>query len=217
MWKTVDKADTAEGCMELRSSGPGKFVITIAGRVLMNGMAHKSELALATLACEGMITRRRPKILIGGLGMAFTLRAALDALPGDASIKVAELNPVVLRWCLGPLFDLTQGAVADPRVNVQVEDVAQAIVAGRRFDAIIVDLYEGPHAATQGKDDPVFGRQGLRRCREALVRDGVFAVWGEDRDPEFEKRIVDGGFSLHIERPGKGGRRHVVYIARPVG
>jgi len=203
--------------IELRTSGPGKFIITLAGRVLMNGMANRSELALATMACEVIAPRAKPHVLIGGLGMAYTLRAALDVLPQDATVVVAELNSVVLTWCQGPIADLTAGAVSDPRVEVRLEDVAESIAKANKLDAIIVDLYEGPHAATQGARDPVFGDAGLRACLAALVKDGVLAIWGEERDPAFEQRAANIGFRLQIERPGKGGRRHVVYLARPNG
>ena len=191
-------------------------MLTVAGRILMNGMANRSELALATMACEMLGSRPRPRVLIGGLGMGFTLRAALDALPKDAVVLVAELHAAVLSWCQGPIAGLTAGAVNDERVDVRLTNVSELITKSKGLDAIILDLYEGPHASAPGANQSLFDRDGLRRCRSALNRDGVLSIWGEERDPVFEKRIVTVGFSLQIERPGRGGRRHVVYLARPV-
>jgi spermidine synthase len=122
----------------------------------------------------------------------------------------------VVRWCQGPLAELTGRAVEDPRVSVEIEDVAAVIAeagrSGRLFDAVILDLYEGPR---EGADDPFYGRRALERTRAALAPGGVFAVWSEDADAAFEKRLTVAGFEVMRERPGKGGPRHVVYVARP--
>src|SRR5690349_7353098 len=113
----VEKVDTPDGPLELRKSGERHFMITIAGRVLMTSQLTRSETALAQLACLPIRDRAAPRVLIGGLGLGFTLRAALDTLPKKARVEVAELNPSVERWCRGPLAVLTQGAVSDPRVR----------------------------------------------------------------------------------------------------
>jgi len=152
-------------------------------------------------------------VLIGGLGMGFTLRAALDALPRRARVVVAEINQAVVRWCRGPLAGLTGNALEDPRASVVMEDVARVIERGG-FDAIVLDLYEGPRQATQAAEDPFYGPQALRRTRESLTPGGVFAVWSEDPDPAFEKRLRTAGFVVERRKPGKGGPRHVVYLAR---
>jgi len=158
-------------------------------------------------------------VLVGGLGMGFTLRAALDQLPTKAEVVVAEINPVVVRWCQGPLAELTGRAVEDRRVSVVMEDVAAVIAdagrSGRPFDAVILDLYEGPRESGQGEGDPFYGRRALERTRAALAPGGVFAVWSEDADDAFEKRLAVAGFEVKREKPGKGGPRHVVYVARP--
>lgn len=218
-WQTIDSVDTEEGLLELRRRGEGEFVIMVGGRVLMNGAAHLTEAAVAELACRPIAGRPQPRVLIGGLGMGFTLRAALDHLPGKAEVVVAEINPVVVRWCQGPLAELTGRAVEDPRVSVAIENVAAVIAeagrSGRPFDAVILDLYEGPRESGQGEDDPFYGRRALERTRAALAPGGVFAVWSEDADAAFEKRLAVAGFEVKRERPGKGGPRHVVYVARP--
>jgi spermidine synthase len=216
-WRTIAAVATAEGRLELRQRGEGDFLITIAGRVLMTSAARRSEEALARLACAGLAPGPRPpRVLIGGLGMGYTLRAALDALPGDAEVVVAELTRAVADWCRGPLAPLTAGAAADPRVRVIIADVA-AVIAGApasAHDAIALDLYEGPHGATQRADDPVYGAAALARTRRALAPAGVLAVWSEERDAPFERRVEAAGFALEVHRAGRGGRSHVVYLGR---
>jgi spermidine synthase len=217
-WETLDSVDTGEGRLELRRRGEA-FVITVAGRVLMSSMAHLTEAAVAETACREIADRERPRVLIGGLGMGYTLRAALDALPRGGRVVVAEINEAVVRWCRGPLAPLTGTAVRDSRAKVLLQDVAEVIAAAgrdprQRFDAVILDLYEGPRAATQGKEDPFFGREALRRTGEALTSKGVLAVWSEDPDAAFEKSLRRAGFQVERRKPGKGGPRHTVYLAR---
>ena len=130
--------------------------------------------------------------------MGYTLRAALDLLPADARVTVVELNPDVAAWCRGPLARLTAGAVDDPRVTIAVADVSDHLARAPRgsYDAILFDLYEGPHAATQSPDDPLYGPRGLVRARDALRPGGVFAVWSEEPDARFERRLADAGFRV---------------------
>ncbi|MFL6199059.1 MAG: spermidine synthase [Thermoanaerobaculia bacterium] len=221
-WETLDTVETAEGRMELRRRsrlGEEKpdFVITVAGRVLMSSMAHLTEVAVAEIACGEVAGRERPRVLLGGLGMGFTLRAALDALPRSGRVVVAEINQAVVRWCRGPLAHLTDRAAMDSRSRIVVEDVAQVIArAGDQpFDAIILDLYEGPRQATQGREDPFYGPAALERTRQALTPGGVLAVWSEDPDAAFEKRLRKSGFEVERRKPGKGGPRHAIYLAKP--
>lgn len=213
-WETLDAVETEEGRLELRRRGERDFVITVAGRVLMSSMAHLTEVAVAEIACGEVADRERPRVLIGGLGMGFTLRAALDSLPRSGRVVVAEINEAVVRWCRGPLAPLTNNAARDPRTKIVLQDVAE-VIAGGGFDAIILDLYEGPRAATQGREDPFYGPAALKRTRAALNPGGVLAVWSEDPDAAFEKRLRQGGFNVERRKPGKGGPRHVVYLARP--
>jgi spermidine synthase len=142
--------------------------------------------------------------------MGFTLRAALDALPPRARVVVAELHPVVLEWCRGPLAGLTDAAVDDPRVSVEIGDVAAAVASGRTFHAIVLDLFVGPQRPKG--DDPHFGPAALARTRATLEPDGVFAVWSEQADPAFEKGLRAAGFAVEKARPGRGGLRHMVYF-----
>jgi spermidine synthase len=213
-WQTIARVDTPEGALELRQRGAADFLITIAGRVLMTSQARRSEEALATVALRDRGPAGVRDVLVGGLGMGYTLRAALDLLPADARVTVVELNGDVAGWCRGPLAPLTGGAVDDPRVTVAIADVSEHLARTKpnSYDAILFDLYEGPHAATQAPDDPLYGPRALARARDALRADGVFAVWSEEPDTRFERRLADAGFRVEKHRAGHGGRAHVVYL-----
>jgi spermidine synthase len=218
-WQTIDKVDTGDGVLELRKRGERDFMILINNRVLMNSSANRSEIVLGELGCRKAATRPRPRVLIGGLGMGLTLKAALDSLPFTAQLVVAEWNPVVVTWCRGPLAMLTNRAVDDPRVNVMIDDVSAAIAraaqpGAEQFDAIIIDLYEGPGASCDALLDPFYGSRALETTAAALSSGGIFAVWGENPDASFEKRLTAAGFIVDRARPGRGGLRHVVYVAQ---
>ncbi len=218
-WRTLETEETEDGLLELRQRGDDDFLIMLGGRVLMNSRQNRSEIAVAEIPCQALAGHPAPFVLIGGLGMGCTLRAALDALPSTAHVVVSELNPVVERWCRGPLAKVSSDALADPRVRVEIGDVAQLIEAhGRngapRFDAIVLDLYEGPHAKTDAARDPLYGSRALERTRKALHPGGWLSVWSEGADAGFAKRLVKAGFETQSARPGKGGLRHAVYVAR---
>ena len=219
-WRIVDRFETDEGLLELRQRGETDFLIVFDKRVLMSSSSNLSEIALAELACESLKNKKKPRVLVAGLGMGFTLKAALDRLPADAEFVVAELNPIVVKWCRGPLAHLTDRAADDPRVKVVVDDVASVIrhaaMGGKeaRFDAIILDLYEGPSGGDRGRGAYLYGDRALGLSRSALKKGGIFAVWSEEPDKAFEKRSKAAGFSVNWQRTGgRGGRRHAVYIA----
>lgn len=217
-WKTIESVPTQEGLLELRQRGPKDFLITVDGTVLMNSMAHRSEMALGRLACQHLRGVDHPRVLIGGLGMGFTLKAVLDALQPNAKVLVAELNPVVRDWCRGPLAQITDGAANDPRVDLEICDVVDLVGrhskgdAADKFDAVILDLYTGPYVRTHKDDDLLFGSAAINRARDALKSNGVFAVWGENYDAGFAKRLAHTGFGSTSHRSIKGGFRHVVYL-----
>lgn len=219
-WKTLDSEETPHGVLELRQRDEHEFLITIAGRILMNSHTNRSELALAECVCRAIKDRSAPRLLLGGLGMGCTLLAAVGGLPAAASIQVSEITPAVVRWCAGPLAGINRGALDDPRVEIEIEDVSRTIAKRAddrnlpRFDAIVLDLYEGPHAKTNAKRDSFYGTIALDTTRRALAPDGVFAIWSEAPDAAFEKRVEASGFELERIRSGKGGRRHLVYLAR---
>jgi len=215
-WKTLDQFDTEdEGILELRQRGKGDFLITVGSQILMNSKAQRSEIALGKLGCQGLENHPNPRVLIGGLGMGITLRAVLDSLPDTAQIIVAELNPKICGWCLGLLSELTAGAASDPRVTVEIADVAELIKKSPRksFDAIILDLYRGPGPQTDQQNDPIYGSRAIANTLAALKLGGIFAVWGENPDTGFEDRLSSGGFTVRCERPGRGGYRHAVWVA----
>jgi spermidine synthase len=217
-WKILQSVPTDEGILELRQRGEKDFLITVGGLVLMNSHAHRSEVALGRLACGHLKSHPQPRVLVGGLGMGYTLRAVLDTLPSTAQVVVAELNRIVLSWCRGPLAPLTGGAVDDPRVGVEISDVADLIRTerhgGEKFDAIVLDLYKGPHPRTDERNDPLYGTLAIQHSRAALRPGGVFAVWGENYDAGFDRRLQRAGFSVTTERPGRGGLRHIVFVAK---
>lgn len=219
-WKTIDSIDTDEGVLELRQRDERDFLITVGGLVLMNSMANRSEVVLGQLGCQHLHNHPAPRVLVGGLGMGCTLRAVLDSLPATAEVVVAELNPTVLEWCRGPLAALTDAAASDPRVRVEIGDVADLVrhnarsAGAEKFDAIVFDLYKGPHYHTDRHKDPLYGSRAIENVRSALKPGGMFTVWGENYDEGFDKRLCAAGFSVTHERPGRGGFRHVVFVAR---
>lgn len=219
-WKTIASISTDEGILELRQRGDKDFLIMIGTQVLMNSLANRSEIVLGQQGCGHLKNSDAPRVLVGGLGMGFTLRAVLDSLPSSAQIVVAELNPVVPEWCRGPLASLTENAVNDPRVTVEIGDVAQLIRrtadngGENRFDAIVLDLYRGPHARTNAVNDPLYGSRAIANAKTALKPGGMLAVWGENHDEAFVKRLQKAGFTVNSERPGRGGLRHAVFLAR---
>lgn len=217
-WTTLDATETPDGRLELRKRGDGDFLITLDGRILMNSRANRSERALGELAAEATSPNRTPRILIGGLGMGCTLRAALDALPQAAEVIVAEINADVIRWCAGQLAPLTAHSTSDARVRVELSDVSdqitQAAQSGRRYDAIALDLYEGPHEGSRSPSGGHFTKPALLTMRRALRPRGVLAVWTEQPDSKFERQLRSAGFSFEVRRPGRGGLRHAVYLAR---
>jgi len=218
-WETLASASTPDGALDLRRRGEKDFLITIGGRILMSSAAHRSEDALAKLSCAGLRKKRGARVLVSGLGMGFTLRAALDELADDAEVTVAELNPAVVDWCKGPLAPLTAGAASDPRVTLEVVDVAKHIARvardtrAPRYDAIVLDMYQGPQHLVRA-DEPLYGHVAVRRAKEALTPGGVFAIWCEGASTGFEANLRVAGFHYRLERAGRGGSRtHCVYIA----
>jgi spermidine synthase len=215
----IESVPTPEGLLELRQRGERDFLLTIRGQVLMTSALRRSEIELAQLGCAPIRERTAARVLIGGLGLGFTLRAALEALQHDARVIVAELNPVVVRWCRGPLAVLTDNSLASPRVSVVEKDVTKIIrgVAERadepRFDAILWDLYRGPGAGPQAQDQRLYGVPSVSRAHRALSTGGVFAVWGERPSRPFEDRLAKCGFRHVQTHISPKGPKHAVYIA----
>jgi spermidine synthase len=215
-WQTIDSLDTDDGRLDLRTRGAGDFLLCLDGRILMNSRESRSEEALGVEAATAVAGRREPRLLVAGLGMGITLRAALSELDARASVVVAELQPRIGEWCRGPLADLCGDALEDSRVDLRIADVRAvireaALPSAPAFDAIALDLYEG---VRPGDDDSFFGSNALAAARAALTPGGVLARWTEQLDPGFEQRLAAAGFAAESRRIGRGGRRHVVYTAR---
>ncbi|HSC85626.1 MAG TPA: hypothetical protein VLC09_00060 [Polyangiaceae bacterium] len=218
-WTLLDSTDTDEGALELRRRGDADYMISVGGRVLMTSMITRSELALAELGTERVRQLRAPRVLIGGLGLGFTLRAALDALPAQARVTVAELNPRVIDWCRGPASAAAGGAALDRRVGFFVGDVTHEIARvaedprAARYDAILWDLYVGPADDHRAERDPLYGTTSVRRTFQALSDGGTFAVWGESPTPSFLERLRKAGFEPRAVRTRGGGLHHIVFLA----
>src|SRR4051794_33172141 len=188
------------------------------GRSLMSSRMHGSEQALASLALRGVVTTA-PSVLIGGLGMGFTLRAALDALTAEATVVVAELVPAVVEWNRGPLAPLAGEPLRDARVTVQIGDVADVLRAAHEgFDAVLPDVDNGRDAFTSAANARLYGDDGLATAREALKPGGVLAVWSAWEQRRFEQRLRYAGFAVRVERVRarleKGGPRHTIFLAQ---
>ena len=221
MIRWVQLADArAPGGAELRlMQRGGEFSITVGADELMNSRRGGSEAALGDLACRGLRDATAPKVLIGGLGMGFTLRAALSALGPRAEITVAELVPEVVAWARGPLAEVFDASLDDPRVRLVQGDVASLIGgAHAAYDAIILDVDNGPDGLVQSANDELYGSQGLAAARRALRPGGALAIWSAVHDRAFSRRLATAGFSVQkpIARSGakNGGARHLVWLAR---
>lgn len=197
-----------------------EFSIRIAGTAgeLMNTRLHGSEDALAELACQRVADRPGARVLVGGLGMGFTLAAALAALGEDAEVVVAELVPGVVEWNQGPLGAAAGYPLNDPRTRVSVGDVGELL---RRepggFDAIMLDVDNGPEGLTRRENDWLYSPDGLAAAQQALRPDGVLAVWSAGQDPAFTERLRRIGLlvetvTVRAQRPGKGAR-HCIWLA----
>ncbi|QPC90648.1 spermidine synthase [Mesorhizobium sp. INR15] len=217
-WVQLDSAKTPDGAQELRLKQRGsEFSIMLGTNELMNSRLSGSEEALAKLSCERIATRRQPRMLIGGLGMGLTLRAALAELPGDAAVTVAELVPAVVSWARGPMAEVFAGCLDDPRVAVREADVGNLIRAQpAAWDAILLDVDNGPEGIVHKGNDALYGAVGLSAARAALKPGGVLAVWSQGPDAGFARRLGQAGFAVEEVKTranGKRGARHVIWIA----
>jgi spermidine synthase len=221
-WSLLDKAQVPGGG-ELRLMRRGaEFSIRLGSNELMNSRLSATEQALATIACEKIRTGKppneQPSILIGGLGMGFTLRAALTVLGKQARIVVAELVPAVVAWGRGPMAKLSGDSLSDPRVRIHEGDVGDLIRSGRSdYDAILLDVDNGPQGMTRKANDRLYDLNGLRAAHAALRRGGVLAVWSSRPDPKFTQRLRKTGFDV-VENPVRakgpqGGAQHFIWTA----
>lgn len=218
-WVLIDTAEVPGGGGELRLKRHGaEFAIMLGSDELMNSRLSGSEEALATIACERICDRKAPRILIGGLGMGFTLRAALVALGPEARIVVAELVPAVVQWARGPMAEVFGTSLTDQRVGIREADVGELIRAdASAYDAILLDVDNGPEGLTRKVNDALYDLKGLSAARAALKPGGVLAVWSSGPNPKFTWRLGRAGFAVEEVRARangpRGGARHVIWIA----
>jgi spermidine synthase len=211
-WETIDRAHAPDGAELVLARRGGEWVIRASGRVLMSSRTHASEEALATLALARAPAAKA--VLVGGLGLGFTVRAALDLLPERARVTVAELVPAVVAWNRGPLAPLAGGPLEDPRVTVAEADVA-TVATGARWDAILLDVDNGPSPLAHAMNARLYGEAGLATFRGALRDGGVLAVWSAGADPTFVDRLGRAGFAAEarpVAAAASGGQRHVVFV-----
>ena len=217
-WVLLDTAVVPGGEGNLRLMRRGaEFSIRLDHNELMNSRLSGSEEALAAIACD-RIKSRTAKVLIGGLGMGFTLRAALASLGPDASVVVAELVPAVITWARGPMLDVFGNSLADPRVRIREADVGELIRSSpSKFDAILLDVDNGPDGLTRKANDALYDLRGLRAARRALRTAGVLAIWSAKPDPKFTLRLGHANFDVDVRkvpaRGSRGGKNHVIWIA----
>ena len=218
-WQKLDttRVPGTDGELRLMQRGT-EFSIMLGTNELMNSRLSGSEAALATLAAKKIESVKNPHLLIGGLGMGFTLRAALGVLGSKAEIVVAELVPAVVAWARGPMAGIFGDSLNDPRVSIREMDVTEIIRSSRAtFDAILLDVDNGPEGLTRQANDGLYDSSGLRSAHAALRPDGVLAVWSSGPNPAFAKRLRSAGFDVNevnVRATGRGGgARHVIWIA----
>jgi spermidine synthase len=216
-WVVLDETQTPGGLRLSLEQHDEEFAIVADRHVLMSSRMHTSEDMLAALGCAHARTLPSPRVLVGGLGLGFTLRAALDVLPPAATVTVAELLPKVVDWNRGPLGPLAGHPLADARVRVEIGDVA-ALLRARPggFDAVLLDVDNGPAALTADRNAGLYSERGVAEARAALTQGGVLAVWSAAPDREFERRLRRSGFDVKVQvvrAHQKKGSRHTIFLA----
>jgi spermidine synthase len=218
-WELLGEARTPEGTHMTLTRRGNEYMILADGKDLMSSRMKGSEEELARVGCEHARKEENACVLVGGLGMGFTLRATLDVMPADATVIVAELMPVVVEWNRGPLAALAKSPLEDRRTELSLGDVGVLLRESRaRFDAILLDVDNGPAAFTQTFNAGLYDNAGLTMIRAALRPGGVLAVWSAWDDRKFEHRLRHHGFTVethHVRaRLKQGGPRHTIFVAR---
>lgn len=217
-WVHLATANVPGGGSELRlKRRGGEFSIMLGTNELMNSRLSGSEEALAKLACARIAGRSKPHLLIGGLGMGFTLRAALAELGADARVEVAEIVPAVIDWARGEMAELFGPCLDDPRVTVQEADVGQMIRSGTGvYDAILLDVDNGPEGLSRKSNDALYDAAGLASAKKALRSGGILSVWSSGPDSGFTRRLRQAGLAVEevgVRARGKRGARHTIWLA----
>ncbi len=217
-WTTLDAALTPDGKTVSLHEHDGSYTIRVDNTELMSTRQHASEERLAELACAHLTGIRRARVLIGGLGFGFTLKAALAVLPADATVVVVEMLAAVIDWNRNPSYPFAAAALADPRVIVRQQDVVEAIGATRAiYDAIALDVDNGPDALSTDGNFRLYDYTGLHQARAALRPGGCLGLWSAAPDPIFERLMAGAGFTVRVERcrsHGNIGRWHTLFLGR---
>ena len=217
-WKVIDRAPAPGGGELVLQQRGEEFAIRVNGRELMSSRQHGSEEKMAEVACAGL-AGKRPRVLVGGLGLGYTVRAALERLPPSAEVVVSELVPAVVTWNQGVLAPLAGRPLEDARVKVEARDVGELLrEADGTYDAVLLDVDNGPEALTQEQNRWLYGERGLATIRRALKSRGVVVVWSASPDHLFAKRLERAGFDTEVvETPARGkggGPLHTLFIGR---
>jgi spermidine synthase len=196
----------------------GDFMIVLDRNELMSTRMHGSEVALGTMACDRLTGHKRPHLLIGGYGMGYTLRAVLGQLGPEALVTVVELVPGIIEWARGPMAAVTDGCLDDPRVTVTMGDVAATMrQTTAQFDAILLDVDNGPDGLTRAANDGIYSNQGLASARNALRPGGILAVWSAAPDTAFGRQLERAGFTVETvkvrARESGKGATHIIWFA----
>lgn len=215
-WETIDEALAPDGTVMVLAHRDGEYVVRYGGKVLMSSRQHGSEDALAELALGR--ARHRRAVLVGGLGLGFTARAALDRVPVDAKVVVAELTPALLDWNRRLVGKLAGRPLDDPRCHVHVGDCVQRIREAKgAYDAILLDIDNGPGSMVHEANHRLYGHAGIAACREALREGGCLAVWSAHHDERYLARLQRAGFDAEARivpaRGAAGGLKHVIFLA----
>jgi spermidine synthase len=218
-WELLGVTSAPDGSDMRLSRRDDEYVIWVNGKSLMSSRMHGSEEALATAGCADLGAATHARVLVGGLGMGFTLRATLDVLPPDAVVVVAELVPALVEWNRGPLGALAAHPLKDKRVRIAVEDVGFTLRANPgRFDAVLLDVDNGPAAFTSALNESLYDNAGVAAAYEALTPTGTLAVWSAWDDRKFEQRLRYHGFAARADRVRarlkKGGSHHTIFLGK---
>ncbi len=218
-WVVLSECHTPDGTQLQLCQRGHEFVLRAGGRVLMGSHQRGSEAELARLCLEALDAARveNARVLVGGLGFGFTLRAALDRVGSQAQVTVSELVPEVIVWNRGPLGACAAEPLADPRVEVALGDVKLRLVGEtQRYDAILLDVDNGPRAFTQAHNAWLYSKRGLKAAHQALRDGGVLGLWSATPDAAFSARLHSAGFqsACHVVRShSQRGERHVIWVA----
>ena len=219
--RLIDSARLPSGEELSLTEEAGFFTVMADGVPLMSNMAHYSEEYMAVVGCAGLERRADARVLVGGLGMGYTARAALDQLLPTAEVVVAEISDALVAWNRGPLADLANRPLEDPRLTLQLGDIVAYLESGPEpFDAILLDVDHGPDSFTAAGNVRLYSRKGLPRLFRSLRKAGVLVVWSAYQAPAFPRALQKAGFQTDVVRVrarGDKGGRHTLYVGRRPG